>query len=570
MLFRHYSRCLRFIVVFVCVAVLAVNHRAAGDSASLRWELDQYITDARVLWGFHGAALVARDGDVIISKGYGMANRPIGDPNTDTTKFFIGSITKQFTAAGILLLEGDGSLKLNDPISRHLENYPKETGRRITIHQLLTHTSGIPDYTTLPHVVMQRNRQFSTSELMSMFDTKPLEFEPGTKFRYSNSGYIVLGAIIEEISGQSYEAFLHRRIFKPLGMLSTGYARREAGLPDRADGYTIDESRRLVDAIRVHFSLLHSAGALYSTVGDMLIWDQALYSETLLDEEEIRMMFAPYGCNYGYGVRIDTLYGQKHVWHKGFLDGFHTTFDRWIDDRLCVVVFSNEDEAPVDKIARGLAAIVLGEPYSRPLRREPVSIDTSLLPDYQGVYETDGGCCHIVTHDRGMLYSQILGEPRYKLLASAVDTFFYEIDNNRTIIFTRDADNRVISCEQKDYGRSEQAAKLVPKAAERVWKFRQEVLLPERILNEYVGSYALYYELEGRGSDFSLEVTRTENGLLIDLDKQDQIEVFPAERDIFYHKIAAFEIRFTRDRSGTVAGCEVSISGSRVSGKKSN
>ena len=165
----------------------------------------------------------------------------------------------------------------------------------------MTHTSGIPDYTDMPEVLARRTRAMSPTELLSFFKDDPLRFEPGTDFRYSNSGYIILGAIIERVSGQCYEAFLHREILKPARMHNTGYARREAGHPDRAAGYTIGEERIPIDALPVHYSVLHTAGALYSTIDDMLLWDQALCGNEILSEESIEAMLTPYLERYGYG-----------------------------------------------------------------------------------------------------------------------------------------------------------------------------------------------------------------------------------------------------------------------------
>ncbi len=200
--------------------------------------LDNYLNAAHELWGFNGSVLVAWNGRVILSKGYGMADNTFNIPNTPQTKFFIGSITKQFTAACIMILIERNLLKLDDPIIMYLPDYPRPNGDKITIRHLLTHTSGIPDYTNFPEVILKRTQPLSTEYLIDLFKNWPLEFEPGSKFSYSNSGYLLLGEIIEKISGQSYEAFLEHEILKPLGMNDSGYARREAAYPNRASGYT--------------------------------------------------------------------------------------------------------------------------------------------------------------------------------------------------------------------------------------------------------------------------------------------------------------------------------------------
>jgi CubicO group peptidase (beta-lactamase class C family) len=217
---------------------------------------------------------------------------------------------------------------------------------KVTIHHLLTHTSGIPDYVDDPFVVLKRTSDVSPSDLMALFMNEPLESAPGTRFSYSNSSYIVLGAIIEEVSGQSYEAFLHHRLLTPLGMRSSGYARRETGLPQRAEGYTIDEYQNLVNALPVSMSILHTAGALYSSVEDMLRWDQELYESKVLERIWTDKMLTAYTGNYGYGWFIDSLYGFKHLYHGGFLECTKNLF--WFgfflagfEDQVCSKPVSN-------------------------------------------------------------------------------------------------------------------------------------------------------------------------------------------------------------------------------------
>lgn len=549
------------------LTVLAVCPISSGRSLVER-KLDEYLVAATNVWRFQGAVLVAKEGKVILRKGYGMANREVGVSNTPETKFFIGSITKQFTAAAILLLQQDGLLNVMDPISMHLPDYPGDAGSRIKLHHLLTHTSGIPDYTQTPSVMLKRTTALSQTDLLRIFDQQPLEFEPGTQFRYSNSGYVVLGAIIERVSGQSYEAFLHHRLLKPLKMLNSGYARREMGLPDRADGYTLNDDQGLIRAPQVDPPLLHSAGALYSTVDDMLLWDKALRDHSILDKKYIEVMLALYTGFYGYGWFIETLYGRRHTFHGGYLDGFNTTFDRWIDDNLCIVVFSNEDEAPVKKIARNLAAIVFGEPYNVPRTRVAAEADSSLISEYTGVYG-EGDESHVVYTRDKFLFDRPYNEPARKLLPFAADSFFVETDNTITLLFTRDEMETVVGCVLDDDGMGACLGKLTGPQADSIWVFKRAIALDPDVLGGYVGKYRLETGVEGLDSTFYVEIVLQRNGLSVIIGEGEAVDVFPYTQSEFFNYSADFLMQFIADSAGSVTACRLELSGASVTAFKS-
>ena len=224
---------------------------------------------------FSGSILIARDGKVLFSQGYGMANLEHDVPNTPQTKFRLGSITKQFTAMAIMILQERGKLNVQDKVKKYLPDAPKAWDE-ITIHHLLTHTSGIPNYTAFPEFLKTLPVRVTLKELIAKFKDKPLDFKPGEKFRYSNSGYVVLGQIIETASGQNYPTFMKEAIFDPLEMNDTGYDNATAIIKHRASGYTRRLGIVLTNCDYVDMSIPHAAGALYSTVEDLLKWDQAL------------------------------------------------------------------------------------------------------------------------------------------------------------------------------------------------------------------------------------------------------------------------------------------------------
>jgi len=308
---------------------------------------------------FSGAVLVAQDGKPLLREAYGKANYELEVPNSVDTKFRIGSVTKQFTAMAILILAEQGKLAVDNPISKHLENSPA-AWEKVTIRHLLNHTSGIPSYTSFPQMMSRTVRLPATvDEVIASFQDKPLEFEPGERFTYSNSAYIVLGKIIERASGHDYETFLKRNIFERLGMNDTGYDHNAAILPKRAAGY----SRTLVlmaNAPYIDMTWPHAAGALYSTVDDLAKWDQALLAGKLIGPESYKLMFTPGKSSYGFGWFIRDVDGHQEISHGGGIHGFQSSIIRYPDDKLVVIVLCNVVPTQIEKISRELAKIALG------------------------------------------------------------------------------------------------------------------------------------------------------------------------------------------------------------------
>ena len=288
---------------------------------------------------FMGSVLVARDAKVILNKGYGSANLEWNVPNTPTTKFRLGSITKQFTAASILLLEERGKLKLEDPIKMYVTDAPPAWDR-ITIFNLLTHTSGIPNFTSLAEYKTLQLSDTPPAKTIATVRDRPLDFFPGEKMSYSNSGYILLGYVIEKITGGSYEQFVRDNIFTPLGMKDSGYDSNSAIIERRAAGYSPSPSGP-INAGYVHMSIPHAAGALYSTTEDLLRWEQGLFGGKVVSAASLKKMTTPFKNNYALGVVVQTADGRTVVNHGGGIEGFNTFLAYYPDDKLTVVVLSN-------------------------------------------------------------------------------------------------------------------------------------------------------------------------------------------------------------------------------------
>ncbi len=289
---------------------------------------------------FSGTILLARNGQILFCRGYGMANLEHDIPCTATTKFRLGSITKQFTAMAVLILQERGKLSVNDKIKKYMPDAPKAWDD-ITIRHLLTHTSGIPNYTSFPDFLKTLRIQIALDDLIAKFKDKPLEFKPGEKFKYSNSGYIVLGKIIEVASGRNYATFMKEAIFDPLEMHDTGYdsAARSSRIARRATlGFSgLPRPIQLTSTCRFPTP----PGALYSTVLDLLKWDRALDSEKLVPRKSIEAMFTPVKDGYGFGWSIDAKFDQPRHVHGGGIPGFVTVIERFPAERLLVVVLSN-------------------------------------------------------------------------------------------------------------------------------------------------------------------------------------------------------------------------------------
>lgn len=313
---------------------------------------------------FSGSVLVARGGKVLFEKGYGLANREWATPNSPLTKFRIASLTKQFTAAAILILQEQGKLKVTDAISGYVADLPPEW-RRITIHQLLTHTSGLPEYTSPPEIEKTFNLTGASPEqLLGLVKQLPMVFAPGTKLVYCNTGYLLLGMVIEKASKSDYASFLRQNIFMPLRMNDTGYDVRSNILPGRAGGYRINDGEP-ENAGYVDASVAFAAGGLYSTVRDLYLWNEALANGRLLSADSRRQMFtiypeaAGYGAHYGYGVVISEKFGQPLYYHGGGIKGFATAIQRYPQSNVCVVVLSNEEEIKSWDVATSLAGLLL-------------------------------------------------------------------------------------------------------------------------------------------------------------------------------------------------------------------
>jgi CubicO group peptidase (beta-lactamase class C family) len=321
---------------------------------------------------FNGSVLVAESGKVIYKKGFGLANREWNIPNEPDTKFRLGSITKQFTSMLILQLVEQGKIDLQGKLSDYLPYYRKDTGSQVTIHHLLTHSSGIPSYTSIPNFIQDISRDpYPVEEFVKKYCSGDLQFEPGSRYVYNNSGYFLLGAIIEEITEKTYEDVLNEKIFLPLGMEDSGYDRHSRIIPKRASGYA-SNFEGYTNTPYLDMSQPYAAGSLYSTVEDLYLWDQTLYTEKLLGAEMKKVMFTPHisGYGYGWGIRQKSLPDSKEkltsIAHGGGINGFNSLIERLVDEKHLIVLLNNTPGANLGQMSDAIIRILYGKPYDLP------------------------------------------------------------------------------------------------------------------------------------------------------------------------------------------------------------
>ena len=360
-----------------------------------------------------GAAVrVTKDGEVLLHKGYGLADLEQGIPIQPDMVFRIGSVTKQFTAAAILLLEEEGKLSVEDDLRKHLPDYPT-SGRTITIAQLLAHTSGIRSYTDMPDFGKRMREDMSVEEIIALFRDEPLGFEPGEKYAYNNSAYVLLGAIIEKASRKTYETYLREKIFEPLGMSQTYYGSSSRIIPKRAQGYD-GVNAEFENTEYLSMTLPYAAGSLLSTVDDLAKWDRALYGTGLLSQASLDKWWKPFSLAngestyYGFGWSISSYEGHPVVGHGGGINGFTCYLLRMPEDRVFVTVLTNrnDEKANPGLVARKLAAAAIG----KPVNESTVALEPGALAKHAGLYRTSSGARYLVTQQADHLVLRRYGD----------------------------------------------------------------------------------------------------------------------------------------------------------------
>ena len=415
-----------------------VNPLPAQDN-HIRNKIDDYINAFVEMNQFSGSVLVAKGNRLLLNEAYGYASYEFNIKNTPEVKFRTGSLTKGFTAVAILQLVENNKLKLNDKLSAYIPDYP--SGDEITIKHLLTHTSGIPNHTEFDDFNKERRVfHYNITETIKTFKNKPLEFNPGKKFSYSNSNYILLGFIIEQVSNMSYAEYIEENIFEPLEMRNSGYERPEKIIRNMARGYRL-QNDEIMNAKYRNMSNAHASGALYSTTGDLYKWDRALYTEKLISKESRELMFTPFKDHYGFGWGIVHVFDRKMIAHSGEIDGFSSNISRFPDEDVCIIILSNFEHTPINRINKDIIAIVFGKEYKKPEVVQTVKLPEKVLQSYTGKYEVKPGFVFEVTLSNGRLYCQPTGQPKLKLIPVS-ETEFTLMQVDAKISFVKGANQK--------------------------------------------------------------------------------------------------------------------------------
>jgi CubicO group peptidase (beta-lactamase class C family) len=543
----------------LAAAVPAPAAQAPGDEA-LAKKIDEVMTEVYKP-GQPGAAIVVRkDGRTILRKGYGTADLELGVDVEPDMIFRLGSITKQFTAVSVLMLAEQGKLGLQDEITKFLPGYPTQ-GRTITVEHLLTHTSGIQSYTDLPEWLSLWRKDFSVKELIDFFKDKPMQFEPGERWAYNNSGYILLGAIIEKVSGESYEKFVDGHIFKPLGMKSSCYGNTERIIPRRIPGYQSGQDG-IINAPYLSMTQPYAAGSLLSNVDDLAVWSEAVFSGRLLKKEWLDKAFTPYklkngeSTGYGYGWFVANERGHRSIEHGGGINGFTTYEMTFPEDRIFLAILTNsaiegrEPEPRAVKIAR----LALGLPEPAP---KVVTLPAKDLASLPGVYESeDKGLCFI-TNEGGRTFWQRSGGAKREMLAASPLEFFFR-DIPARIVFMKDARGRVTGLRVIErigpvrvFTRTDKPLPAPKKA----------VAVDPRVYDQYLGEYEL-------APGFVITILKQGDRLISRATGQPEVELFPESETRFFLKDVDAQVDFVKDAAGRVTGLVVHQGGQDLPGKK--
>jgi CubicO group peptidase (beta-lactamase class C family) len=544
------------LITALLIALVTGTAWAEFDQAQMDgWLKETYPADQP------GATVIAiKNGEVVLRGAYGMANLEQEIALETDMVFRLGSITKQFTATAIMMLEQQGKLSVTDDITVHLPDYPTQ-GKVITIENLLTHTSGIPNYTDIPGWMETRIRNHATNEEMfEGWQALPLEFEPGERYQYSNSAYFMLGAIIEAASGMSYEAFVEEKIFAPLGMNNSYFDRSDRLIPGRVSGYRPD-AEGFLNAPFLDMSQPGAAGSLASSVEDMALWDASLYTEKLLPAEAWQRMWSPFQLNngelsaYGYGWSLGEHDNSPIIQHNGGIFGFTTSGIRMPDQQLYVAVLSNGARANPGGTAQRLVMALLGEEVDL----EPVDIPLEDLADLQGVYRINDDDVRVVTVEETGIYTQRTNGRKFQVTPLGNDRFFYP-GSLTQIQFHRNEDGSISHHEIFAFGSAPGRADLTD---EPIPEPPEVAEIDPAVLDDYVGNYELVpgFVLRVWAEDDMMHAQATGPG-------QGVLEVLPRGDDVFFNSAVGAVLNFHRGDNGQVTRLVLEQGGQTLEGDR--
>jgi CubicO group peptidase (beta-lactamase class C family) len=513
----------------------ALFYSAQGQQhTKLSTEFDKVLKEEFPLSGPGATVLVSSRGKIIYKKALGMANVELNVPMQVDNVFRIGSITKQFTAIAILQLMEGGKLNLQDDVTTFIPDYPTQ-GSRITIEHLLTHTSGIRDYTSIKDSVQRFKMDFTPAEMISYFQNQPMRFAPGTRYEYSNSNYFLLGYIIEKITGKTYRQYLEDNFFQPLGMTNSFYGTDTKIIKNRAAGYTNGE-KAVENAASISMTQPYAAGAILSTVEDLFKWNQAVQSYKLVKKETLEKAYTRYKLannkeiSYGYGFRFGFIQESPSIWHGGLIPGFMTMAMYLPKEDVYVVVLSNCNCISPERATAKLAAVAIGKPYAY----KEIAISNSVLQTYAGVYENEAGDQLVINAADGKLYSQRGRNPKISVKAFKKDQFFFD-DPMITMEFSVNEAGKFEKLIIKSRNGNE-----VWNKSEKPVVTHAEIKVDEKILEVYTGEYEV-------NPQFSFTISKEKDRLYLQATGQERLEMFAEANNKFFLKVNDARFEFVNE-----------------------
>lgn len=543
----------RKLVILIVVFVLAISAKAQN----LTQQIDEIVKENYKSDMPGAAILVAKQGKVIYKKAFGKANLELDVDMTSENVFQLASITKQFTAVAILMLEEQGKLKVEDDITKYIPDYPVK-GKKITIHHLLNHTSGIKSYTSMPGLLQMARKDMKPTELIEYFKNEPMDFNPGEKYAYNNSAYILLGHIIEVVTKDSYENFIEQHIFKPLQMTNSRYGKMKELIKKRAVGYSEAENR-YTNADYISLTIPYAAGSLMSTVDDMLKWQNGLKNNALLKKETFEKAIKPTILNngektdYGYGLGILDLKGSKGYEHSGGIFGFTTNGVYLEKEDVYVIGLSNCSCNDIGGVTKKIAALAIGKPYPR--IKDAINLSENQLKKWTGAYAFAEGVTRYITFKDGELFSKRDAGQSFKIYPLTKDHFIFD-DVSISYRFSTDKNGKkqvkMINSNGEYIGK--ETDKKMPTA-------RKEIAVAPKILKQYVGEYELQ-------PGFSLVMTLENDKLFTQATGQQKFQLYAESETKFFLKVVEAKVEFVKDATGKFNSCFLYQNGLKMPAKR--
>lgn len=539
-------------VITLCICLLI---SATTIAQSLTQDIDKYIGSQYNKDTPGVSVLVAKDGKMIYQNAFGVANMELDISAEKNNVFEIGSITKQFTAVAILMLEEQGKLTVEDNMTKYIPDYPTQ-GKTITIHQLLNHTSGIQSYTSMASFRTLARTDMTPTELIDKFKNEPMEFDPGTQFKYNNSGYILLGHIIEVASGQSYEDFIQANIFDKVGMTNSYYGSMPKIIPNRASGYSETETGYR-NAEYLSLTLPYAAGSIMSTTADLLKWQNAISANTLIKRSSLERAINGSTLDtgetipYGYGWIKGNVNGSKTTEHSGGIFGYTSNGIFLPEENVYVIGLTNCDCGDVGAIVSNVAAMAIGKPF--PKKEDAIALSVEALAKWVGAYQYEGVIRHI-TLKENQLFSQLEGSTNLKIYPMTATNFIFDGGNTVYDFYTENG-NRMVTMTASGNKMTGTGIDKAPPAE------RTEITLDADVLNGYMGSYEIQ-------PGFSIAIS-TRDGKLYGMPTgQGEVALFAEAKDKFFLKAVVADVHFTRNADGAVESLTLFQNGQEMLGKK--